>query len=43
MSMTYNHRLRPAEVAITNGKVIEITRRETMSDYWGRITYPILL
>lgn len=43
MSMTYNHRLRPAEVAIINGKAIEITRRETMSDYWSRITYPILL
>jgi diaminopimelate decarboxylase len=41
MSMPYNHRLRPAEVAIINGKAIEITRREVMSDYWSRINIPI--
>ncbi|MDD5063128.1 MAG: diaminopimelate decarboxylase, partial [Candidatus Marinimicrobia bacterium] len=40
MSMTYNHRLRPNEVAIINGQAVEITRREVMSDYWNRIKYP---
>ena len=40
MSMTYNHRLRPSEVAIINGQAVEITRREVMSDYWNRIKYP---
>ncbi len=39
MSMPYNLRLRPAEVAIINGKDIEITRRETMNDYFSRISF----
>jgi len=43
MSMTYNHRLRPAEVALIDGKAIEITRRELMSDFWNRIKYPEIL
>jgi len=40
MAMPYNHRLRPAEVAIVGGKDILITRREEMRDYWSRIIYP---
>lgn len=40
MSMPYNLRLRPAEVAIIDGKDVQITRPEVMSDYWSRITYP---
>ncbi len=42
MAMPYNHRLRPAEVAILDGRDLLITRREEMTDYWARITYPIL-
>jgi len=41
MAMPYNHRLRPAEVAVINGKAIEITRREVMKDYWNRIKFPV--
>ena len=38
MSMPYNLRLRPAEVAvINNGRDVKITRREKMSDYLSRI------
>jgi diaminopimelate decarboxylase len=37
MSMPYNMRLRPAEVAVYNGRVYEITRRENMDDYYRRI------
>ncbi len=37
MSMPYNLRLRPAEIAVINGKDVEITRRETMNDYFNRI------
>lgn len=37
MSMPYNLRLRPAEVAVINGRDVEITRRETMDDYFSRI------
>jgi len=40
MAMTYNHRLRPAEIAIKDGQVDEITRRERMEDFWNRITFP---
>lgn len=40
MTMPYNHRLRPAEVAIIDGRDYEITRRETMTDYWNRIIIP---
>jgi diaminopimelate decarboxylase len=40
MSMPYNLRLRPAEVAIIDGKDVQITRPEVMRDYWNRITYP---
>ncbi|MFH1213639.1 MAG: diaminopimelate decarboxylase [Candidatus Neomarinimicrobiota bacterium] len=42
MAMPYNQRLRPAEVAIIDGKAIEITRREVMGDYWSRIKFPAL-
>jgi len=38
--MPYNHRLRPAEVAVIDGKPVEITRREVMKDYWSRIKFP---
>ena len=37
MSMPYNLRFRPAEVALYNGKVYEITRRENVEDYYSRI------
>lgn len=37
MSMPYNLRFRPAEVAIYNEKIYEITRRENMDDYYSRI------
>ncbi len=37
MSMPYNLRLRPAEVAIQEGKDFQITRAENMQDYWQRI------
>ncbi|MCK4716878.1 MAG: diaminopimelate decarboxylase [Candidatus Marinimicrobia bacterium] len=37
MSMPYNLRFRPAEVAIVNGKDKLITRREVFDDYMSRI------
>jgi diaminopimelate decarboxylase len=37
MSMSYNLRFRPAEVAIINGDDFLITRRETIDDYYSRI------
>lgn len=37
MSMPYNLRFRPAEIAIYNDKVYEITRRENIDDYYSRI------
>ena len=37
MSMPYNLRFRPAEVAIYNNKIYEITRRENIEDYYSRI------
>ena len=40
MSMPYNLRFRPAEIAIIDDRAIEITRRETIADYYSRITYP---
>ncbi len=40
MSMPYNLRFRPAEVAIINSEDMEITRPETMDDYMSRIRIP---
>jgi diaminopimelate decarboxylase len=37
MSMPYNLRYRPAEVAIIDGQDVQITRRETIDDYLNRI------
>ncbi|PIS27767.1 MAG: diaminopimelate decarboxylase [Candidatus Marinimicrobia bacterium CG08_land_8_20_14_0_20_45_22] len=42
MSMPYNHRLRPAEVALIDGVDMEITRRENMNDFWNRIKIPVV-
>lgn len=42
MAMPYNLRFRPAEVAIIEGRDRLITRRETIQDYYSRITYPKL-
>jgi diaminopimelate decarboxylase len=42
MAMPYNHRLRPAEIAIIDNQSIEITQREEMSDYWSRIKFPAI-
>ncbi len=38
MSMPYNLRFRPAEVALKDGKVYKITSRETLTDYYSKIT-----
>lgn len=43
MTMQYNLRLRPAEVAVIDEKDYLITRREEMSDFLNRISMPSFL